>query len=282
MYMRRLFRGPLRVKPAGMVAPVNIPVAPVNRNIADQMEADETPLGLRPVVLAEEMFRRVQEVPTDLTNASPAFCVGGSLYTNTAAMMGPFPANPAGAAAPVHPPLMGENVRLVDDRAAPETRWPQGQQIGIASPDLVSHLRLHALFRPRTAELRMALKARAMQFLKDFQMPYHERYYHTATAVALAMVPDDIEIVSLQHLEAIDAQVRIKKVNEALVGTGTATFMGLESEVHPAEKSTRTMEEKFWGYVKSWQDTQKTPAPGWSLPLKETDLYPAPSSSTQQ
>jgi len=103
--------------------------------------------------------------------------------------------------------------------------------------ELVAKLRRVAAFRKRTVALRLLLKERAARWLDEqveFPRGFEEReaYHHTMVAVAQAMVPDDLELLSLQHAECPQAQERVALANAPHDG-GQALWRPSRAPAHP-------------------------------------------------
>nr|QTJ63715.1 hypothetical protein [Odonatan tombus-related virus] len=93
----------------------------------------------------------------------------------------------------------------------------------VSDVDLVAHLKLEALFTPRTPLLLAQLRLKAKRFLADFDLSpltAHEAYVLTAQAVGMAYDVSEVEQRVIDHLKSKPVRERISAYNQFLARGG--------------------------------------------------------------
>lgn len=128
-------------------------------------------------------------------------------------------------------------------------------------PSLLGHLKLYALFRKRTHELKLVLKAKAMAYTVDWSDSAVVRYEQIAAAVAIAMVPGPEELEALAHLESPSAAQAINTVN-SVFDQHRGWFSGRRDEMVEIVRSQLTPLQ----HLRGWFHDQLFSRPTGSVP----------------
>lgn len=93
----------------------------------------------------------------------------------------------------------------------------------VSDSDLVAHLKLEALFTPRTPLLLAQLRLKAKRFLADFDLSAlstHETYVMVAQAIGMAYDVSEVEGRVIDHLKTKPVRERIAAYNQFLARGG--------------------------------------------------------------
>lgn len=84
--------------------------------------------------------------------------------------------------------------------------------------EMLSQLQTFAAFKPRTTDLVLSLKNKAVQLAKGYNNPASWKHHQVVMCTALAFEPTSVEMLALKHISASAVATKWTWVNDRLAG----------------------------------------------------------------